>query len=123
MVRCESIGDTEGGWETPDASWLDEEEADGDKVCFLNIVSAGEVAEDGMPKCLTNKEEFQAWTERKELERKENIAAGERGHVRGRGRGRNSIEERKRLPSEKGEKMKLPIGKQRLPGIEEEEWS
>ncbi len=46
------------GWRTPDVPWMDLEGADENKVV---IISVKIIAEERLPRCLTNEEKFLAW--------------------------------------------------------------
>ncbi len=65
------VADTADGWRTPDASWLDMEEADKGKALLVNVVKAEGKR---LQQFFTNEQEFQA---RKECKRKKKIEGGE----------------------------------------------
>jgi hypothetical protein len=67
VVKCKGMDDVEDVWRTLDASWLDMEGVDDGEVLSIKVMRA---EEEESPKCLADEEEFLAWRERKEFDRK-----------------------------------------------------
>jgi hypothetical protein len=67
VVKCEGTDDVADGWRTLDASLLDMEGVDDGEVLSIKVMRA---EEEEFPKCLGYEEEFLAWREWKEFDRK-----------------------------------------------------